>query len=397
MEQLISRHRLLLANLKITFRRDLIDQIHWSERLIGIKGARGVGKTTLVLQYIKEKFGDSKDCLYVNMDDLQFPFKNLIELAEKFEQQGGKYLFIDEIHKQTDWIKQLKNIYDLYTDLHVVFTGSSILLLDHSKADLSRRAIMYNMQGLSFREFLQIETKIEFPKYDLKEILENHERISFEISSKVKPLKYFTNYYQYGYFPYYLNNLETYPIKLSELINQIIEYDLPYLVNIDVAHFAKIKRFLYLICRYVPIKLNISNLAAEMEMSRATVTNYLYYLKKADILNNIYSEEKKFKSLSKPEKILLHHPNLYFAIGDKNINIGSIRETFFVNQLSCNHKIELATEGDFLVDEKYCFEIGGKNKTYHQIANIADSYIAADDIEFGYENKIPLWLFGFLY
>ncbi|MEA3452284.1 MAG: AAA family ATPase [Bacteroidota bacterium] len=397
MEQLVKKHRILLANLKFSFRRKLIDQISWKERMIGIKGSRGVGKTTMILQYIKEKYQISEECLYVNLDDLNFPFKNLIELAEKFTQTGGKILFIDEIHKQSNWIVQLKNIYDFFPNLKIVFTGSSILELDHSKADLSRRVVMYNMQGLSFREFLQIETEKDFSEYNLSEIVENHEQICFDVVSKIKPLKYFSKYIRYGYYPFYLQNIETYSIKLSELINLIVEHDLSYITNIDVEHFTKIKRFLYLLSHYVPVKPNISSLASEMGMSRTTIINYIHYLQKADVLSVIYSSDKKFKSMSKPEKVLLHHPNLYFAINSENANIGSIRETFFANQMSYNHTIEIPQKGDFFVNNKYTFEVGGKNKSYKQIADIENSYIVADDIEIGLKNKIPLWLFGFLY
>jgi len=397
MEQLFNTHRLLLSNLKTTFRRDFIDSIFWNERLIGIKGARGVGKTTIVLQYIKENFAiDSEKCLYVNMDNINFTYKNILELAEKCYQNGVENLFIDEIHKQKDWIKQLKNIYDNFQTLNVRFTGSSILELDHSQADLSRRCVMYNMKGLSFREFLQIQYNIKLPIFSLSEILQNHVNIVSELITKFKPIKEISNYFRFGYFPFYLQNIETYKIKLSELINQIIEFDIPFISNIDFEHITKIKRFLYLLSQYVPVKPNISNLAASMEMSRATVSSYLHYLQKADILTTLFTEDKKFKALAKPEKILLSHPNLNFALSN-NVNIGSLRETFFVNQLSFKHKIEIANKGDFLIDEKHIFEIGGKNKDYQQIADIENSYIVADDIEFGYKNKIPLWLFGFLY
>jgi len=397
MEELFKTHRLLINNLKTKFRRDFIDNIFWNEQLLGIKGARGIGKTTLILQYIKENYPiNSEDCLYVNMENLNFKFKNIYELAEKCEQNGVKHLFIDEIHKQPNWIVQLKNIYDTFQNLKIVFTGSSILELDHSKADLSRRCIMYNMRGLSFREFLQIQYNLQLPNFTLNEILTNHLDICCELITKFKPIKEISNYFQYGYFPFYLQNIETYKIKLSELINQIIEYDLPYIAKLDVEHIAKIKRFVYLLSQYIPVKPNISNLAASLQMSRETVSNYLFYLQKADILLTLFTEDKKFKALAKPEKILMHHPNLNFALSD-NANIGSCRETFFVNQLSYKHKIEIANKGDFVVDEKYTFEVGGKNKDYQQIANIENSYVVADEIEFGYKNKIPLWLFGFLY
>ncbi len=397
MDSLFQKQRILLANLNLLFKRDILNQISWSDRLIGIKGARGVGKTNMILQHIKEKCGASTECLYVSMDDIEFPYRNLIELAGKFYQLGGKQLFIDEVHKQENWIVQLKNIYDQYPGLQIVFSGSSILELDHSKADLSRRAVIYTIRGLSFREFLQIETKSSLKKYTLQEIIENHEEISFEIIQKLKPLKYFKEYLKYGYYPFYLQNTETYPIKLSELINQIIEFDLRYLANIDIEHYVKLKRFLYLLSQYVPVKPNISNLSARMGMSRATIINYIHYLEKADILTILYPAEKTLKSLSKPEKVLLHHPNIYFALSSDKSNKGSVRETFFVNQLIHNHDITTLKKGDFMVDKKYTFEIGGKNKSFKQIANIENSYVLADEIEIGYKNKIPLWLMGFLY
>ncbi|HAN76523.1 MAG TPA: AAA family ATPase [Bacteroidales bacterium] len=346
---------------------------------------------------MKDTFGISDECLYVSMDDINFPFKNLLELAEAFSQQGGKYLFIDEVHKQPNWIVQLKNIYDFHPKLNVVFTGSSILELDHSKADLSRRAILYTMKGLSFREYLEIETGELFKYLTLNEILTNHEQIAFDIVNKIKPLKYFANYCRYGYYPYYLQNAETYSIKLSELINLVVEQDLLYIANIDKEHYAKIKRFLYLLSQYVPVKPNISSLSAEMGMSRNTIANYIHYLERAEILTTVYTSDKRFKGLAKPEKLLLFHPNLYFAIANDNANSGSLRETFFVNQLGYKHRIEIPEQGDFLINETYTFEIGGKSKTNKQISGLQNSYIVSDDIEIGFKNKIPLWLFGFLY
>jgi len=292
---------------------------------------------------------------------------------------------------------QLKNIYDMFPDLHIVFTGSSILYLDHSKADLSRRTILYNMQGLSFREFIQIETSQQFRSFSLEEVVGNHRDICFDIASKTKPLKYFSNYLKFGYYPYYLENQETYFIKLSGLINQSIEYDLPYLVNIDLASMGKIKRFIYYLCQNVPFKPNFSKIGSVMECSRQTIANYIQYLSKCDILAIVHDEDKSMKTISKPEKLLLHHPNFYYAICGEQMNTGSLRETFFVNQLSHSHNIQIARQGDYLINGKYSFEIGGKNKTFRQLANIPDSYIAIDDVEFGIDNKIPSWLFGFLY
>lgn len=396
-QQLFEKHQKLIRNLNTKFKRDFIKQISWTDRLIGIKGARGVGKTTLLLQYIKETYKKSTSCLYVSMDDLHFPFADLISLADAFEKVGGKILFIDEIHKQKDWIVQLKNIYDFHPTLKVVFTGSSILELDHSTADLSRRAIVYTLPGLSFREFLQIELKTQLPEFSLQEITNNHLEITADLLEQFKPFAFWEEYLKIGYYPYYLENKETYSIKLSQLTNQIIEFDLGYLTNIDKAHYFKIKRFLQVLSSQVPFEPNVSNLATEMEMSRASVINYIYYLQKADLIQTLFFDNKKFKTLQKPEKILLHHPNYYYALSSLNIPKGSIREVFFVNQLSYKHEINLVKQGDFIIDNQLVFEIGGKNKTYHQIANQPHTFIAADDIETGFGNKIPLWLFGFLY
>jgi len=397
MESLISKHRQLLANLQVSFRRPFIDRIHWKERMIGIKGARGVGKTTLCLQYIAEKYGISNECLYVSMDNVSFPFATLIELAEKFYQQGGKHLFIDEIHKYPNWIAELKNIYDSYPTLQVIFTGSSVLQIDNSIADLSRRVIIQTMQGFSFREFLEIETSEKFPKFALSEILKSHENIAFEIISKIKPLKYFDEYLRIGYYPYYLQNKETYSIKLSQMINQVIETDLPLLTRIEPEQINKLKRLLYLLSESVPFKPNLTKIGELLQVTRQTVSNYIHLLSKAGLLKLLYTEQHKLSSLAKPEKLFLQHPNYYYALSYKNLKIGSIRETFFVNQLSESNIVETSEMGDFMINDEYLFEIGGKSKGYKQIANKENSFLAVDDIEIGIGNKIPLWLFGFLY
>jgi predicted AAA+ superfamily ATPase len=397
LDQLYTKHQKALDGLKSVFRSHLHDWILWNERLIGIKGARGVGKTTLVLQHIKESFGYDRSCLYVNLDDIAFSFENLVQLAEEFEKTGGKYLFLDEIHKYSNWSQELKNIYDTLPELHVVFTGSSILDILKGKADLSRRAMVYRMQGLSFREFLQIETRQSFESFTLEQVLQNHERFSQEINSKVKPFQYFEQYLRYGYYPYYLESTENYSFKLSNTLSLMIETDLPLLLNVDIQYIGKLKKFLNLLSTNIPFKPNVSNLAAGIGISWQSVINYLHYLDEAEIIKLIYFEGKDIKSLSKPEMVYLHHPNHFYVFNEELTNKGSLLESFFVNQLSNKHTIEKAKRGDFVVNRKYYFEIGGKNKTYHQIANLQNSFIAADDIEYGFGNKIPLWLFGFLY
>lgn len=397
LEKLWTKHQKTLNNLSASFESNMHGRILWDERLVGIKGARGVGKTTLILQHIKANHGFSKACLYVSLDDIAFPFNNLVQFAEEFEKSGGQYLFIDEIHKYPNWSVELKNIYDGFPNLHVVFTGSSILDIIKSKADLSRRAVIYHMQGLSFREFIQIQSGLKLDSLPLDELLKNHEEYSRQIQNQVKPFQYFNDYLRFGYYPYYLQNVETYHIKLSNTISLIMETDMPILLKVDVNYIGKLKKFLNTLSSSIPFKPNVTNLAATIEISWQSVINYLHYLNDAEIIKMIYQQGKGLKALSKPEMVYLHHPNHFFVFRDEIINKGSLRESFFVNQLSYLHKIESAIKGDFVVDESYHFEIGKKNKTYHQISGIDQSYLAADDIEFGFGNKIPLWLFGFLY
>ena len=396
-EQLFTKHQKAIDRLKTCFRSNLHGRIQWGERLIGIKGARGVGKTTLMLQHIKEVHGYDPSCLYVNLDDIAFPYDNLVQLAEAFEKTGGKYLFFDEIHKYANWSQELKNIYDRFPDLHVVFTGSSILDILKGKADLSRRAVVYRMQGLSFREFLQIETGQQFDSYALEQVLENHEQYGKDINSKVKPFQFFEQYLRYGYYPYYLESIENYTYKLSNTIGLMIETDLPLLLNVDMQYIGKLKKFLNLLSNSIPFKPNVSNLAAGIGISWQSVINYLRYLDEAEIIRIIYHEGKNLKSLSKPDMVYLHHPNHFYVFNAELTNKGNLRESFFVNQLSYQHKVETARRGDFVVNGRYYFKLGGKNKTYHQIANIQNSYVVADNIEYSFGNKIPLWLFGFLY
>ncbi|MDP4267744.1 MAG: AAA family ATPase [Bacteroidota bacterium] len=397
MEQLVRIHQNLLNNLNATFTRHLIRDIAWGEKLIGIKGSRGVGKTTLILQKIKSDYGINKEYLYVSLDNIVFPYKNILELAEDFYIRGGKCLFLDEIHKFNNWAIELKNIYDSLPGLKVVFTGSSILHLHSGKSDLSRRAVIYNMQGLSFREFIEIETGLLFDFYTLEEIIRNHEKIAFEICSKIKPLSLFENYLKYGYYPYYLQNKETYFYKLANTLNVILETDIPYVMNMDIRHINKLKKFLYVLATNVPFSPNISKLSSSMEMSRPTVITYLNYLKEAEIINFIYHRGKGYSKIARPEKVYLNHPNISYCISGEMTDIGNIRESFFLNQVSSLHNIEVPDRGDFMIDDKYIIEVGGRSKSNYQISGLTNSYIASDDIENGFENKIPLWLFGFLY
>ncbi len=394
MEALLEQHDRYMRNLKTQFERPMIEEIDWDEQLICIKGARGVGKTTLIQQHIK-KIQSKHNTLYVCLDDVALPFNRIIEGADWFVKRGGYALFLDEIHKYPNWSSELKNIYDRYPELKVVFTGSSTLQLSSGEADLSRRAFDYTLNGLSFREFVQIETKETYEKYDLDDILQNHRAIANEICGRIKPLEYFDKYLKYGYLPFYLKSKKSYSSKLLNTIKQVIETDLGLLTHSTVQDVNNLKKLLYFLSRTVPYKPNINSIAASMEISRNKVYHFLDYLAQAEIINLLKVQGNGFKTLTKPEKIYLQHPNLIYAF-DTNNSIGNIRETFFLNALRHKHNAAYSPKSDFLIDNKYTFEIGGKNKGREQITGIENSYLALDDIETGYERKVSLWVFWFL-
>jgi len=398
MESLRAKHINILKGVTLSFQRYLLSQLPWKERLIGIKGSRGVGKTTLLLQYIKLHYGVLADkALYVSLDDLYFTEYNLTDFVSEFVAKGGEHLFLDEVHKYKNWSIELKNIYDSYPKLQIVFTGSSLLEILNARSDLSRRALVYNMQGLSFREFLNFYYKTNFKPLNLSDILNNHVKIAVEITDKIKVLKHFHTYLKVGYFPFYNQNETLYYQRLQEIINMILEVELPLLRNTDISIISKIKQLLYVISQSVPFKPNISALANKIKTTRKTLLEYLHYLNDANVLKSLNKNNFGVSILQKPEKLYFENTNYLYAIKSDNPNIGSLRELFFLNQLSQNHKLTYPDKGDFNVDDRYIFEVGGKDKTNKQIAGIANAFIAADNIEFGYENKIPLWLFGFLY
>lgn len=379
--------------------KNIRSQITWleqSDRLIGIRGSRGVGKTTLLLQYAKTKLKQDS-FLYVSLDSLYFTENKLVTLADSFVKNGGEYLLIDEVHHYPNWSIELKNIYDSHPELKVIYTGSSLLHLIKGRADLSRRSVSYTLPGLSLREYINFSQNINFPSYSLTDILKNHEEISKSIWTRVKPNKYFNDYIEHGYYPFFLEGKENYHKKLNEIVLQILEADLPFLTGISYTHINKLKQLLYIISESVPFKPNVEKLSERIGISRNTLKEYLHYMSDALLINLLYSDSKGISRLTKPEKIYLHHPNLMVSLLSDARNIGTLRETFFYNQLSVNHKVNYSTDADFIVDNHYIFEIGGKNKTQKQIKGINDSFLAIDGIESGYQNEIPLWLFGFLY
>lgn len=397
MKALFQRHISLVNQSQFKFERYLLNQLPWDKRLLGIKGARGVGKTTIFLQYIKKNYGLSSKALYVSLDNIYFSDNRLSDLVDDFVNQGGVHLFVDEVHKYPDWSVELKNIYDNYPNLKVAFTGSSLLEILNSRADLSRRALVFEMQGLSFREYLSFRHRIEITSLSLEELLNNHTQIALQLDSQFKALPLFEEYLRVGYYPFYQENSNLYYKQLQEVINMILEIELPLLRRTDTNLIFKIKQLLYIISQSVPFKPNVSALANKIQVTRKTIIDNLLHLADASVINTIYKDQFGVSSLQKPEKIYLENTNFIYALSPEEPNIGNVRETFFLNQLRQNHRVTYHDKADFTVNEKYVFEIGGKNKGKAQIDGLNNAYIVQDQIAFGIDNTIPLWLFGLLY
>lgn len=398
MEKLIELFRKKMTDPLPVFERELERKINWNARLISVRGSRGTGKTTLFLQHIKKTFSNNLNkVLYVNLDNIYFSNNTLVELAEKFASRGGTHLFIDEVHKYENWSKEIKNLYDDFPELHIAFTGSSLLEILNGRADLSRRTLVYELTGLSFREYLSLIKAHDFPIFTLEEILKNNEQISAEIASKIKPFEFFDDYLSFGYYPYFLEGKDDYFNRLNETLNMILEVELPMLRGLEIAYIPRIKKLLAVIGESAPFIPNITQLAAKIGISRQTLLIYLKYLEDAKLINQLYKKSRGLSVLEKPEKILMENTNLIELFNGENANTGSRRETFVLNQLLHSHKVDFSEESDFFVDSKYTFEVGGKNKKRRQIQEIPDSYIIADDIEFGTDRRIPIWLLGFMY
>jgi len=376
--------------------RKFTNEIDWSNKLIGLKGSRGVGKTTLILQHIKQHYSATNEALYISLDDLYFSTHTLYDLAEDFHNKGGVFLAIDEVHKYENWAIEIKNIYDDMPDLKVVFTGSSLLHIKHAKADLSRRAVVYTLAGLSFREFIRFEKDIELPIYSLDDILKNHVKIAMSLKEH-KVLQYFDDYLSHGYYPFFKENPTSFHPKLSEVVLTILEVDITQFADIKTSNIIYLKKLLHIISSSSPFKPNMKVLSQRTGIALNTMKHYLKLLHDADLLQLLYVPNKSINSLNKPEKIYLQNTNLMFNHEGRFINIGNARETFFFNQLNYKHTVNASKQADFLVNEKLTFEVGGKNKTRKQIEGLKNAYIAKDDIEIGYENIVPLWLFGFMY
>lgn len=399
METLFAKQDRLLMLTSTEIIRTIMHKINWDAQLIGIRGPRGVGKTTLMLQYIKQHYKVyQRDVLYCTLDSVYFSNHTLLELVDTFYKNGGKHLFLDEVHKYPTWSKEIKEIYDMYPDLRVVFCASSLLNIMNADADLSRRCIPYEMQGLSFREFLLFYKQLDLPIYTLEEVLTSPEDLCSKVNAVCRPLPYFKEYLQYGYYPFYLKNQMDYYISIEQVTNFIIETELPQLCGVDVANVRKIKALLGILATSVPFEVDISKLSTTIGIHRNTVIEYLNNLNRAKLLQLLYADLLSLKKMQKPDKIYLDNPNLLYAIASRPVKIETARETFVVNQLSCDNVVEYGKKtGDFKVNGLYTLEVGGEGKTYDQIANVPDSYILADGIETPYRCKLPIWVVGFLY
>ncbi|WP_151900084.1 AAA family ATPase [Sulfurimonas hydrogeniphila] len=382
-----------LRVLKSSYKRYIHKNIDFPQKMIGLIGARGVGKTTFLLQYLQENDLPLAKKLYFSADAIEI--ESLFEIAYNFSKEGGKLLVIDEIHKYKNFEIELKKIYDML-DLHVIFSGSSALQLDNSKGDLSRRAVLYHMKGLSFREFIELKSSKKLPTFTYEKLFVDHENIAYEISSKLKIYEYWTEYLKMGYYPFYFENEGSYLLRLQETINTVIEVDIPSIFPIEYDKIIKLKKLIKFVCESKPFKINIKELSVKIGTSDYhTLYKYMEYLKRGKILNLLRAKTKGDNIFTKPDKLYLGNTNLHYAYC-QNIEIGTIREVFFMSMFD-DDVLSVPAKGDFLINNKYLVEVGSKNKTFKQIKDIPDSFVVADDIEIGHGNKIPLWLFGFLY
>lgn len=394
MERLITLSEKKKKGIHQPFRRYLFEQIDWTQRLILVLGHRGVGKTTLLIQHMQNVHPPA---VYLSLDDFYFESNRLAELIEQLYEKGYRNFYIDEAHRYRHWSTDLKIVYDNLPDAYFIVSGSSILALKKGKGDLSRRAAVYHLEGLSFREFLLLEKKLNIQPLSLPQILEQHETLSTDISDRLQILTLFREYLEYGYYPFYLEGKKLYKSRLTETTQVVIEMDLSPLEDLSHQTIRNMKKLILIISESVPFIPNISKLAERLEVSRNTILKILDLLEQAQILQLLRQSTKGISFLQKPEKIYLQNTNLAYTFALASINVGNIRETFFMNQLRQNHQVTFPKYGDFMVDDTFVFEIGGANKTQQQIQGVPNAYLALDEIKTGHGNRIPLWLFGFLY
>lgn len=399
MDTLFDRQDAMLNATNMDIVRNFITHVNWDAPMLCIRGSRGVGKSTLLRQYVKKNYGvGSEEVLYCSMDWGYFTQHTMLEVAQKFHQHGGKLLILDEVHKYEGWSREVKEVAEVYPNLQIMLSGSSLLKILDGDADLSRRCKGYDMPGLSFREYLQFYKNIELPSFKLEDILSSPRDIAKEVNAACHPLQHFHEYLKYGYYPFYISNPIDYHSLIEQTTNYIIDVELPQQRRVDPSNCRKIKALLYILAQQVPFDVDISKIAAAVALQRNTVLEYLNHMNEAKLISLLYSDLLSVKKMQKPDKIYLDNPNMLYALATTPVQIGTARECFVVNQLSYNHTIEYGkTQGDFKVDGKWTFEVGGEKKSFAQIADIPDSFVLADDIEMPRGNKLPLWMVGFLY
>ena len=390
-----SYHR-KIAKVDLRFKRYLYSQINWKARIISIKGARGTGKTTMLLQHILENYEDIDQTLYASLDNLWFATHSLMELVDCADRHGISRLYLDEVHRYELWSQSLKNIYDDYPDMSIVYTSSSLLVLDNATVDMSRRQTPYTLYGLSFREYLELEGIFKTEAISLDDVLMHHVKKAMNIVGRIKVAPLFEAYLAHGYYPFYRESLEDFPSRLRETVTVVIDSDLPAVENVTYETLQKTKKLLMIISEHVPFEPTMSELWRQLSTDNESGLKMLYALDKAQVLALLTAKTNNYKSLSKPDKIFLSNPNLMHVLCPK-VDKGNERETFFISQLRVLHDVRYPKQGDFLIDNKFLFEVGGKNKTFEQIADVPNSYLAVDDTEVGSGCRIPLWMFGFLY
>lgn len=401
MEKLFERHDAYLSAISMDYVRDMMQRINWDARLIVIRGPKGVGKSTLMKQYIKSHFdADDRHVLYCSADTNYFSTNTLVDVADTFVKRGGKWLFIDEVHKYTGWSREVKEIYDLHPDLHIILSGSSLIQINDGQADLSRRILIYDMPGLSLREFIRLDQGLDVESTTLDQLLASPNQYCRKVMSLCRPLEHFANYRRFGYYPFFLEGKQEYYDKVENVINYIVDVELPKHRGIDVGNTRKIKALLQVISQMTPYEVDIAKLSKATGIMRTTVLKYLTYLEEACLIRRLFTDLKNVTDLQKPDKIYLDNTNLLYTLSPEKPEIGTVRETFFANQLaSAGHKVEYAgyKRGDFRIDDAIVIEVGGQDKGFSQISDQENAYVAADDIESAYRGKIPLWAFGFLY
>ena len=395
-QQLYDNYHRKIAKISLDFKRYLYSKINWNARMIGIKGARGVGKTTLLLQHILDNYKDLDQTLYVSLDDLWFTAHKLMDLVDWADRHGITRLYLDEVHRYREWSETLKNIYDSYPDMGIVYTSSSLLAMDNAKVDLSRRQTLYMLYGMSFREYLAFENAVDISPLSMDELLHDHVRYAMQMMKDIKIAPVFESYLDHGYYPFYREVGDDFHMRLREVLSVVMDTDVPAVENVSFDTVQKIKRLLMIICEHVPFEPNMSELWKQLSTNNELGLRMLYSLDRAQILTLLTSKAKSYKYLYKPGKILLNNTNLMHVLCPV-VEKGNERETFFLSQMIVAHDVKMPQKGDFLVDDQYLFEVGGKGKTFDQIKDLPQSYLAVDDMDVGLTNRIPLWMFGLLY